>query len=250
MDPEKRSERVWTAIEAVARQDGTPVGLRHLCLACAASLAVDGVGLTLLSRAPGEREVVCATDPRSEDVEELQFTLGEGPGMDALNGAGTVRVADLAGTEAARRWPMFSRAAVKLGVGAMFAVPVTAGAASIGVLDIFRRTSGTLSADDIGDAFAFADAALVIALDRRGGIDSRVRHSLDDLFTERRAEIHQAAGMVSVQLRASVSDALARLRAYAYAHDRKLSDVAADVVNRKLRFSRDEGTDLDGGRAG
>jgi hypothetical protein len=42
-----------------------------------------------------------------------------------------------------------------------------------------------------------------------------------------------------------VAVALGRLRAYAYAHDRRLRDVAADVVARRLRFHPDTDTDTD-----
>jgi AmiR/NasT family two-component response regulator len=54
-----------------------------------------------------------------------------------------------------------------------------------------------------------------------------------------RAEIHQATGMVLAQLGVSAQDALARMRAYAFAEQRLLSDVARDVVSRRLRFTQD-----------
>ena len=65
----------------------------------------------------------------------------------------------------------------------------------------------------------------------------------DGNLADRRAEVHQAAGMASVQLGVSVMDALARLRAYAFVHDRGVAEVAADVVARRLRFSPDEPAD-------
>ena len=54
-----------------------------------------------------------------------------------------------------------------------------------------------------------------------------------------RAEIHQATSMVLVQLGVSPTDALARLRAFAFAEQRLLGEIARDVVSRRLRFSRD-----------
>ncbi|MCA1822134.1 MAG: ANTAR domain-containing protein, partial [Pseudonocardia sp.] len=54
-----------------------------------------------------------------------------------------------------------------------------------------------------------------------------------------RAEIYQATGMVLAQLGISVTDALARIRAYAFAEQRPLGDVAHDVVSRRLRFTQD-----------
>jgi AmiR/NasT family two-component response regulator len=54
-----------------------------------------------------------------------------------------------------------------------------------------------------------------------------------------RAEIHQAKGMVLVQLGISAEDALARLRGHAFAEQRLLIDVARDVVTRRLVFAKD-----------
>jgi hypothetical protein len=51
-----------------------------------------------------------------------------------------------------------------------------------------------------------------------------------------RAQVHQAAGMISVQLGVSLAEALVRLRARAFAEDRLIAEVAADVVARRLRF--------------
>ena len=54
--------------------------------------------------------------------------------------------------------------------------------------------------------------------------------------------------MVIVQLGVTAAVALVRLRAYAYSHERRLRDVAADVVARRLRFDPDTDT-ADGGEA-
>ena len=59
-----------------------------------------------------------------------------------------------------------------------------------------------------------------------------------EVLSTSRAEVHQAAGMLSVQLEVSVSDALVRLRAHSYAEGRPLHDVEVDVVRRRLRLGR------------
>ena len=48
--------------------------------------------------------------------------------------------------------------------------------------------------------------------------------------------VHDAAGMISVQLGISVTEALIRLRAYAFGSDRLITDVAQDVIARRLRL--------------
>jgi hypothetical protein len=54
---------------------------------------------------------------------------------------------------------------------------------------------------------------------------------------ERRAVVHQAAGMISVQLDVSLHVALARLRAHGYSTGRPLLEVATDVVDRRVTFN-------------
>ena len=88
------------------------------------------------------------------------------------------------------------------------------------------------------DALLFyADAVLMLALDERGGLAAGAVDLLDAGFTGRRAEIHQAVGMVSVQLGVSLTDALVALRARAYAEGRAIAQVAADVIARRLSFA-------------
>ena len=58
-----------------------------------------------------------------------------------------------------------------------------------------------------------------------------------------RAEIDQATGMLTEQLGASIGDAFVRLRAYAYANDLRLTDVARDIVARRLRLHPDPSRD-------
>jgi hypothetical protein len=53
--------------------------------------------------------------------------------------------------------------------------------------------------------------------------------------------VHQASGMVAAQLEVSVAQALIRLRAYAFGNDRPLTEVAKDVVARRLRFDAQSG---------
>lgn len=220
--------------------------MRHVLEACAAAVGAAGCGLSMTG-ASGAREPVLAVGDRCDELEELQFTLGQGPGLDAA-GEGPVLVPDLADPEAVHRWPVFAPAAVRRGVQALFAFPVAAGAARIGVLDVYRARPGDLGAKSLGLALAYADAVLVLVLDERGEVAGGSARTGRDLLPERRAEVHQAAGMLSVQLGVGVSEALVRLRAYAYVHDLRLAEVAADVVARRLRFAPEVYGTIDGAK--
>lgn len=236
---------IWSSITACAARDRTRVSLRHVCLACAQRLHVDGAALTLAVRVPRIRQAAFATDTLTEELEELQSTLGEGPGMDALAERATVLVRALAAPQSALRWPLFAPAAAARGIGSMFSFPLRSGEACVGVLDLYRVRAGPLSGIELADALAYADAAVTLAVDGAGAAE-RARATVDDLFDGRQLEVHQATGMVSVQLGLTVGDALARLRAHAYATDRRLSDVAGDVVARRLRFTPEGTVHADG----
>ncbi|MEV0405179.1 GAF and ANTAR domain-containing protein [Actinoallomurus sp. NPDC050550] len=244
-----RNARVWASINAVAQEEGARVSVRHACVACSRSITAAGAGLSM-TRDGRLHEPVYATDPLSQELEELQFTLGEGPCMDANAGDRPVLVPDVASAWAERRWPMFAPAIAERGIVAVFAIPLAAGAARLGVMDLYRTRGGLLTREELAEVLTFADAILMLALEHGDGDTG-----LDDLFAgdfaERRAEVHQAAGMVAAQIGASIVDALARLRAYAYAQDQRLGDVVAAVLARRLRFrpnGRSDGGPPDDGR--
>lgn len=209
--------------------------LRHACAACAEAVAA-WVALSMSDSRGGLTALVAATDKRSEELEELQSTIGEGPGHDVVHGQAALLVPDLSSVDATMRWPVFTQVAATAGVRAMFALPVRAGAAGLGVLDLYRFRPGPLTDDELADALSYADAALALTLDLHAGAEAQPERAADRLLSRRRAIIHQASGMVSVQLGVSVAEALVRLRAHAFATDSPLADVAAEVVARALRF--------------
>jgi hypothetical protein len=185
-------------------------------------------------------------------MEDLQFSLGDGPCHEAARTGSPVLVPDLPAV-ASQRWPAFGAAAVDDGVRAVFTFPLQVGATALGVLDLYRGWQGVLTADELLCATSYADAATAVLLhlqDSGGttpigggdGVDGLSRPVLADVL-DRRAVVLQAAGMVSVQLGTSPEVALAQLRAHAFSADRSILDVAADVVQRRLRFDHsDAGT--------
>ncbi|HJQ48056.1 MAG TPA: hypothetical protein VJ870_17310 [Amycolatopsis sp.] len=183
-------------------------------------------------------EPVYITGSRAGEVEELQATVGQGPGIDALLSGVPTLVDDLTSSASARRWPLFTREAVRLGVHAMYSIPLALGAIRVGYLELYREYSAELTQEQLIDALVYADTALLLVLDARAGIAMSPGNGAAETSkpTLWHAEVHQAAGMVSVQLGIPVVDALVRLRAYAYSHDMRLTDVARAVVERRLRL--------------
>ncbi|MEV0289280.1 ANTAR domain-containing protein [Kribbella sp. NPDC050820] len=240
-----RKARIWAAIDAVAEREKASPSLQHAVLACTQVLSATGAGLSMI-RDGGGLEPVLATGPLIGELDELQSTLGEGPGCDAVVAGAPVLYADLSGAEAGWRWPAFAPVAAERDVCGVFAFLVGAGAARLGVLNVYRRQAEPLRPDELQDALVFADALFVLALDEQRGLSADLHAVIDTAFVTRRAEVHQAAGMVAAQQKITVTDALARLRAHAYSQGDPLHLIAADVMAGRLRLASDpdDGTNM------
>ena len=241
---DSRSTRVWSLVAAQSARHGGPVSAVDVCLAAVAAVEVTGAWL-VAARGAEAGHLMRVTDKASELLAELQVTLGEGPGQDAAASGGPVLASDLDAKETVRRWPAFAPAARRAGAAAIFAFPLQLGAIQAGVMTLYRERSGALSAYQLGDALIFADTATMLLLDAAGrpartaGQAATGPGGQPADLTRHRAEIDQATGMLTEQLGVGIGEAFIRLRAYAYAHDRRLSDLARDIVARRLRLSPD-----------
>lgn len=226
--PENRRMRILAALRA----EGEDSTSSRLCKVAAAATGLTGAGIMVMS---GDYPTgsICSTDAVSSLIEELQYTLGVGPCVDAYSLGVPVLAPDLASE--INRWPAFNHPAIEAGAKAVFGFPLAVGAARVGALNLYSDCIGDLSDDQHADALVMADVAARAVLllqadasvgDLAAGLEGSDLHLV----------VHQAAGMVSVQLDVSIGTALARLRAWAFAHERSLADVARDVVTRALRF--------------
>jgi GAF domain-containing protein len=235
-----RIEQVRAMVEREPKLDGavgTADRLRRLCRATVRALPAAGAGVSVMG-ADGVRGVAAISDPDDIWLAELQFTLGEGPCLDAHRWGRPVLVPDLK-AGAMRRWPGYAPAAFEKGVRAVFAFPMQIGAARLGVLDVYREQTGSLSKPAFSQAVAFADVALTTLLDgQEDAAPGETASGLDGAL-ESRSVLYQAQGMVSVQLGMGLAHAMARIRAYVYANQRSLTDVARDIVSRKIRLEDD-----------
>ena len=205
-----------------------------LCGACPGIVGVNGAGVMLMS---GEipRGSLCTSDEVSHLIEELQYTLGEGPCVDAYQQDRVVLEPDLA-DPVTRRWLAFTPPAVEAGVRAVFGFPLRVGTVRLGALNLYRDRPGPLSDDQHADALVMADVAARWVLEVQAGAPPDAVAEELEIGADFHFVVHNAAGMVSVQEGVSVTEALIRLRAYAFSHDRLLHDVAEDVVDRRLRL--------------
>jgi hypothetical protein len=243
---DSRALAVWAQVAAHAAADGQRPSVADVCAVAVSSAQLSG-GWVVAARGGDPDFVMCVTGPVSEQLAELQLTLGEGPCHDVMASAAPVLAGDLGDAEFTGRWPAFTPAACQLGAGAVFAFPLIVGAIRAGVLGLYRGAPGPLPGRQLGDLLILADAATVLLLgsvhgDAGDGDGAAVDGQAPDLALHR-AEIDQATGMLTVQLDVTAAEAFVRLRAYAYAQDRRLADVAGDIVARRLRLGRDPGQD-------
>lgn len=208
----------------------------RLADACRRLLDVDGTAITLHNTTL-QRITLWTTDPAAARLEDLQEVTGEGPSHQAFT-TGEPVITRLDENE--QRWEEFTDAARRaIGVLTIHALPIRSQVEVIGVLSLHQFDPvATVPPLDGAQFLADAIGAALIA-------DAPEPDYTEDAGPwSNRAEIHQATGMVIAQLRVPPSDALAILRAHAFAHDATLQDIAAQVIAGRLDFGSDSSESL------
>ena len=210
-----------------------------LCAHFLSSLPVDGAAVSVFGGAVLET-VVCATDGVAARLDELQFDLGEGPRWEAARTRLPVlepRIREVAHP----LWPVFSAALMDTTVAALYVFPLTLGAIDVGIVELYCTTPGALDHTDRAKALVLANETAWNLLDRllrvqesAGGGEAPPPSTASPLS---RREIHQATGMVLVQMNVTPTEALLVLRAHAFSHGTTVRRIAGDVVARRLHFS-------------
>jgi hypothetical protein len=221
--------------------------LNALCERVARLSSADGAAVAVFapSRSP---ELLHATDALAQQIDDLQFTLGEGPCVDAYTMVLPQLCPRLDTGRQLNRWPAFCDGAIELGVRAVFAFPLVAPRRALGVLELYRRTTGAMAPGQLESASVCAStiadtlmsnwashlsgAIDAVAAIEAASSDPDAPLAAGNQFS--RARVYIASGMVAVQLGISADEGLARLRAYTYAQGRSITDVAADIVAKRL----------------
>jgi ANTAR domain/GAF domain len=237
-----RSEELRERFEAALGTARGAAAADRLCQACVDSLAVDGAAISLVLDGKPTGTFGCSS-PASRELDELQFTFGEGPGLDAVAQAGPILVPDLADA-AEQRWPAYSAAMLRAGMPAVYALPVTVANMPAGSLTLFRVRPGSLDPAELAGSFVVAEFAALPLLDMMSeALDAAVTEPGSSAWAElgvlSRVEVNQATGVLIAQLDIEPPDALIRLRAYAFAHDMSGSEVARDVIAHRLTLDTD-----------
>ena len=227
--------RILRVAEAFAAQPPGPPEVR-MCAAAAKLLDAAGVGVSLGASddlADSGLQTVCTTDG-GRDGEALQFDLGEGPSYSAHRTGRPVQVPDL---ELDGTWPAFSEGAAGIGLRAVFAFPLRSGSVGLGAMTLYQHVAGELTSEQYADALVFSRFALNLFTSLQAG---RPPDELDSVFTDslsNSVEVHQASGVVSVQLAIPVAAALALLRAHAFTEGSTLAEMATQIIDHRLKLA-------------
>ena len=223
--------RILTRLSSASTSEPEPA---RLCGVCADVALMTGAGIMLMT-GDTQQGSVCSSNEVSALIEELQFTLGEGPCVDAHRGDRPVVEADLADPDMPR-WLAFAPPAVAAGARAVFGFPMRVGGVRLGALNLYRDRPGPMSDEQHADSLVLAEVAAraVLAMQAHappGALSTELEEGANLRFV-----VHQASGMVAAQLGVSVGEALARLRAYAFGNDVLLTEAAEAIVARTLRL--------------
>ncbi|WP_295697881.1 ANTAR domain-containing protein [Lapillicoccus sp.] len=218
---------------AVAFDERTRSLPYRLCAAGVSLLGGDGGALTLAYTEP-QRLTLCSTTDAAARLEDLQEVLGEGPGADASRRGSMMSAIVSKGRSAV--WPVFVEAAfAAVGEVSVHAFPMSSGASVIGVFTVYQLPPRLLTENaDIASFVANSIGAAILsdpASDTPEGLGSWASRAL----------VHQATGMVMAQLGIHSDDAMALLRAHAFADNVSLTEMARSVNELTFDFSRDDG---------
>lgn len=224
-----RSEVAGRLASVVAALDGWSTSADRICEATRLVAGADGAAVSLAQPDGGlERVSLSSAGHGAARLEEIQDAFGEGPAFDALLGDVAV---DVSSVEMVSRWPLFAGSVIRdVHVVRVCAVPMHGGADVLGVLTLILAHAGPFAFGRRELAF-LADAA-ASALSARSPAD----HLVTQLAWDGRSAVNRATGMVMAQLAIPAVDALALMRAHAYAIDATLQDVARQVLQRTLVF--------------
>ncbi|MBE8475848.1 GAF and ANTAR domain-containing protein [Streptomyces justiciae] len=189
----------------------------------AAACGTGSVALTLVGATPDQLALAASDEPARAAL-ELEFLIGEGPARDAIRRA---RPVSASGAVMTARWPRYGPALAELGMAEVAAVPLSLSGACVGALAVFDPAPGVIGSAFLAEIAEALTRSMILSPDGEpglyGGLDVR-------------ATVHQAAGMLAVQLDRPVEDALELIRAHALTEGASAQSVAARILRGELRL--------------
>jgi GAF domain-containing protein len=207
--------------------------LHTLVEECISLFDADAAGL-VLADAQGRLRMMASTGERSRIVEVQQLNVGDGPCVSCFTSGAVVTIDDLTGADTP--WRAFRSSALDQGFRSVHAVPLRLRDTTIGALNLFREQPGALNAADAAAARGLADVATIGILQERAIRERTLVTDQLQAALDSRIVIEQAKGVVAQTRGLAMDEAFARLRSYARTNNRRLHDVAENVIARTLNI--------------
>jgi GAF domain-containing protein len=196
----------------------------------AANVVVPPASCGITTHYNGMPRTIATSDQRAALADEEQYGHGEGPCLESMDTGQVVAVDDQSSDQ---RWPAYRTAALDLGVQCSLSYPLSVQGESVGALNLygFDRPHG-FTEDDRRRAAGFASqAASAMAVAIRFSRTAETASQLEQALHSR-SVIDQAIGVLMGQQRCDAEAAFALLRTHSQNNNRKLRDVAADIISR------------------
>ena len=215
--------------------ESTRAGTPDLCRPFLGSLPISGAAIAVIAPS-GTQSTICSSNATAARIDELQFELGEGPQWLAARSGEIVAITDVAAS-AHDDWPVLGSALAALPVAAIFSIPMQMGAVTVGVATLYSDVPRDLDHEQRATALAIASAIASTAVQRAMASAGDPLADESASMPALRREVHQATGMILVQLDTTATIAYARLQAYAFANGQTVQAVAHDVVTGRIAFT-------------
>ena len=209
-------------------------GLRKVA-AAAGTLLVNcaGASVTIIER--GKPSTAASTDDDTLALDNVQYDAGDGPCLTAARDQHVIRI-DAMDTDT--RWPAFTAAARARGIGSSLSMPLDLAGETVGGLNVYGQEPDAFSTQDEQLAKGFAvQASVVISNAQAYWAAFELIRNLT-IAMDSRAVIEKAKGILIARHGLSDDEAFDHLRQQSQTENRKLRDIATDIVDQARDAAR------------
>ena len=196
-------------------------------LACETVPASAMVGLTML--VDGRARTAVFTDEAAPEIDSAQYETGIGPCLDAFRHRQVFRIDDM---ESDLQWPGFSAVAAGYGIRSSMSLPLLARHEGVGALNFYSRERNGFSSDDVEVGLQFASHAAIVLANSQAYWDAQQLGQDMVAAMKSRATIEQAKGILMGAQRCSADEAFQVLVRASQRENRKLREIADQIVSR------------------
>ncbi len=196
----------------------------------AADVVQPSASCGITTRYDNRPRTVASSDPRAAIIDEEQYGAGAGPCIESLDTGSVVEIDD---QEADRRWPAYRKQALNLGVQCSLSLPLVVSDQTVGAMNLYayeRPGAFTTTERRRAEKFA-AQASTALALAVRHAEQTELTEQLEQALASR-TFIDQALGILMAQQHCDAEAAFDLLRRHSQSNNRKLRDVATDLITR------------------